>query len=73
MDRVETGNGPSSSTNRSSRRSEATTRGDRWLHEIKYDGYRIGCVIDKKARVSSAATARTGRTSSLPSPKAPTR
>jgi bifunctional non-homologous end joining protein LigD len=22
--------------------------GDRWLHEIKYDGYRIGCVIDKK-------------------------
>jgi len=21
--------------------------GDRWLHEIKYDGYRIGCVIDK--------------------------
>ena len=22
--------------------------GDRWLHEIKYDGYRIGCVIDKR-------------------------
>jgi bifunctional non-homologous end joining protein LigD len=22
--------------------------GDRWLHEIKYDGYRIGCIIDKK-------------------------
>jgi bifunctional non-homologous end joining protein LigD len=22
--------------------------GDRWLHEIKYDGYRIGCLIDKK-------------------------
>jgi bifunctional non-homologous end joining protein LigD len=21
--------------------------GDRWVHEIKYDGYRIGCVIDK--------------------------
>lgn len=21
-------------------------RGDEWLHEIKYDGYRIGCVID---------------------------
>jgi bifunctional non-homologous end joining protein LigD len=21
--------------------------GDRWLHEIKYDGYRIGCVIGK--------------------------
>jgi bifunctional non-homologous end joining protein LigD len=21
--------------------------GDQWLHEIKYDGYRIGCVIDK--------------------------
>jgi bifunctional non-homologous end joining protein LigD len=21
--------------------------GDLWLHEIKYDGYRIGCVIDK--------------------------
>jgi len=21
--------------------------GDRWLHEIKYDGYRIGCVIDE--------------------------
>jgi bifunctional non-homologous end joining protein LigD len=21
--------------------------GDRWLHEIKYDGYRIGCLIDK--------------------------
>jgi bifunctional non-homologous end joining protein LigD len=21
--------------------------GDRWLHEIKYDGYRIGCRIDK--------------------------
>src|SRR6185369_2964187 len=19
-----------------------------WLHEIKYDGYRIGCIIDKK-------------------------
>jgi bifunctional non-homologous end joining protein LigD len=25
--------------------------GDRWVHEIKYDGYRIGCVIDKR-RVS---------------------
>jgi len=22
--------------------------GDRWLHEIKYDGYRIGCIIDQK-------------------------
>jgi len=22
--------------------------GDGWLHEIKYDGYRIGCIIDKK-------------------------
>ena len=22
--------------------------GDRWVHEIKYDGYRIGCLIDKK-------------------------
>jgi bifunctional non-homologous end joining protein LigD len=22
--------------------------GDRWVHEIKYDGYRIGCIIDKK-------------------------
>jgi bifunctional non-homologous end joining protein LigD len=22
--------------------------GDRWLHEIKYDGYRIGCIIDKQ-------------------------
>ena len=22
--------------------------GDRWLHEIKYDGYRIGCLIDGK-------------------------
>src|SRR5688572_546707 len=22
--------------------------GDRWIHEIKYDGYRIGCLIDKK-------------------------
>ena len=21
--------------------------GDRWVHEIKYDGYRIGCVISK--------------------------
>jgi bifunctional non-homologous end joining protein LigD len=21
--------------------------GDRWVHEIKYDGYRIGCLIDK--------------------------
>ena len=22
--------------------------GDRWLHEIKFDGYRIGCIIDQK-------------------------
>ena len=22
--------------------------GDRWVHEIMYDGYRIGCLIDKK-------------------------
>jgi bifunctional non-homologous end joining protein LigD len=22
--------------------------GDRWVHEIKYDGYRIGCLIDAK-------------------------
>jgi bifunctional non-homologous end joining protein LigD len=22
--------------------------GDRWVHEIKYDGYRIGCLIDEK-------------------------
>ena len=27
---------------------DAPPDGDRWLHEIKYDGYRIGCVIDKK-------------------------
>jgi bifunctional non-homologous end joining protein LigD len=26
----------------------APPSGDRWLHEIKYDGYRIGCIIDKK-------------------------
>src|SRR5687768_6316770 len=26
---------------------KAPPAGDRWLHEIKYDGYRIGCVIDK--------------------------
>jgi bifunctional non-homologous end joining protein LigD len=25
----------------------APPSGDRWVHEIKYDGYRIGCVIDK--------------------------
>ena len=27
---------------------DAPPGGDQWLHEIKYDGYRIGCVIDKK-------------------------
>lgn len=27
---------------------KAPPAGDRWLHEIKYDGYRIGCLIDKK-------------------------
>jgi bifunctional non-homologous end joining protein LigD len=26
----------------------APPSGDRWLHEIKYDGYRIGCIIDKQ-------------------------
>src|SRR5262245_21744928 len=26
----------------------APPAGDRWVHEIKYDGYRIGCLIDKK-------------------------
>ena len=26
---------------------KAPPAGDRWVHEIKYDGYRIGCVIDK--------------------------
>jgi bifunctional non-homologous end joining protein LigD len=27
---------------------KAPPAGDLWLHEIKYDGYRIGCLIDKK-------------------------
>ena len=27
---------------------KAPPAGDRWVHEIKYDGYRIGCLIDKK-------------------------
>ncbi|HEY8172551.1 MAG TPA: non-homologous end-joining DNA ligase [Dehalococcoidia bacterium] len=27
---------------------KAPPSGDRWIHEIKYDGYRIGCLIDKK-------------------------
>ena len=27
---------------------KAPPAGDRWIHEIKYDGYRIGCLIDKK-------------------------
>jgi bifunctional non-homologous end joining protein LigD len=27
---------------------KAPPGGDRWVHEIKYDGYRIGCLIDKK-------------------------
>jgi bifunctional non-homologous end joining protein LigD len=40
---------PTPSTTRSSRRSGANRLPEiRWLHEIKYDGYRIGCVIDKK-------------------------
>ena len=26
---------------------KAPPGGDRWVHEIKYDGYRIGCLIDK--------------------------
>jgi bifunctional non-homologous end joining protein LigD len=26
---------------------KAPPSGDRWIHEIKYDGYRIGCVIGK--------------------------
>src|SRR5262245_60236048 len=26
---------------------KAPPAGDRWVHEIKYDGYRIGCLIDK--------------------------
>lgn len=26
---------------------KAPPSGDRWVHEIKYDGYRIGCLIDK--------------------------
>jgi bifunctional non-homologous end joining protein LigD len=26
---------------------KAPPSGDRWVHEIKYDGYRIGCVISK--------------------------
>ena len=33
-------------TNRSSRRSsKQPPDGDDWLHEIKYDGYRMGCAI----------------------------
>jgi len=28
---------------------KAPPAGDRWIHEIKYDGYRIGCVIDQNA------------------------
>jgi hypothetical protein len=24
--------------------------GDQWLHELKYDGYRIGCLIRREAR-----------------------
>jgi bifunctional non-homologous end joining protein LigD len=27
---------------------KAPPAGDRWVHEIKYDGYRIGCLIDRK-------------------------
>jgi bifunctional non-homologous end joining protein LigD len=26
---------------------DAPPTGDRWVHEIKYDGYRIGCLIEK--------------------------
>ena len=35
-------------TTRSSRPWERAAQRDRWIHEIKYDGYRIGCVIDTK-------------------------
>jgi bifunctional non-homologous end joining protein LigD len=26
--------------------AEHAPRGEQWLHELKYDGYRIGCLID---------------------------
>jgi bifunctional non-homologous end joining protein LigD len=26
---------------------DAAPEGDQWLHELKYDGYRIGCIIDR--------------------------
>jgi bifunctional non-homologous end joining protein LigD len=28
---------------------KAAPSGDEWLHELKYDGYRIGCRIDAGA------------------------
>ena len=43
--------------------------GDEWLHEIKYDGYRMLCRVENgKVRALSRATARTGRRTSPRSP-----
>ena len=37
--------------------------GNRWLHEIKFDGYRIQVRVEATGRASTPATAWTGPTS----------
>ena len=46
----------------------APPAGDEWLHEMKFDGYRILCRIEKGAPRSGAATRGTGRRSFRRSP-----
>ena len=45
--------------------------GDEWLHEIKFDGYRMFCRIDDSSVSSSAATIRIGRASFRSWPRRP--
>jgi hypothetical protein len=50
---------------------ERVPSGERWIHEIKFDGYRVQLHIANEAIRSSPAAAMTGRTASARSPMTP--
>jgi ATP-dependent DNA ligase len=45
--------------------------GSRWIHEIKFDGYRVQATWPTRRSRSSPAAATTGRTASRRSPTTP--